>query len=102
MLLKITKCLVASKLHTPKSMLVFLIWVTWCVIWNPSEIYFIQYLLTFEDVEQADKAFVAEVEQVQNTVKDFVLARADSVKHKADFLTIHMTSLDVSRLCTLL
>jgi hypothetical protein len=44
---------------------------------------------------QADKTFVAEIEHVQNTVKDFVLARADSVKHKTDYLTIHMTSLEV-------
>ncbi|KAG2182746.1 hypothetical protein INT44_005726 [Umbelopsis vinacea] len=43
---------------------------------------------------QADKTFVAEIEHVQNTVKDFVLARADSVKHKTDYLTIHMTSLE--------
>jgi hypothetical protein len=47
---------------------------------------------------QADKTFVAEIEHVQNTVKDFVLARADSVKHKTDYLTIHMTSLEVFRM----
>ncbi|KAH8552202.1 hypothetical protein BGW37DRAFT_490993 [Umbelopsis sp. PMI_123] len=48
----------------------------------------------FDMSKEADKTFVAEVEHVQNTVRDFVLARADSVKHKADFLTIHMTSLE--------
>jgi len=48
----------------------------------------------FDMSNKADKTFVAEVEQVQNTVKDFALARANSVKRKADFLTIHMTSLE--------
>ncbi|KAI9281225.1 hypothetical protein BC943DRAFT_329971 [Umbelopsis sp. AD052] len=48
----------------------------------------------FDMSNDADKTFVAEIEHVQNTVKDFVLARADSVKHKTDYLTIHMTSLE--------
>ncbi|CAM0135524.1 hypothetical protein VKS41_005170 [Umbelopsis sp. WA50703] len=48
----------------------------------------------FDISKKADQTFVAEVSQVHNTVKDFAIARANSVKRKADLLTVHMTSLE--------